>query len=78
MIPRIVVVAAQDPLVWKPGTFHAGDDVVRRHRTPVEFHCQAHLGRPGANVVGGGQGAAPFAGSDGALQRLEQWQGVGV
>ena len=74
--PRIVVISVQKPLIGPGGAFDTGDDVVSRHDSPIERHLEAHLRRPGANVVGQRQGASPCGRRDGSLQRLEREQGA--
>ena len=56
---RVVVVAAQDPLVGQLAALQRGDDVVGRGQLPVELQLQVDAGRAGADVVGERQRAAP-------------------
>src|SRR3989441_10986335 len=76
--PGIVVVAADHPLVRRGRARDARDDVVQRLETPIGFDAQVHLRRPGADVVGDREAAAPLLGRHRAGERREQGLGVAV
>ena len=70
--PRVVMVAADDPLVRKRAARHLRDDVVERLRVPVERDLQVHARRPRADPVGDRQRAAPAVGRHRTLDRGQQ------
>ena len=76
--PRVVVVAAHHPLVGPLGSTEARDDVEGRRQFPVEGELEPDGGRAGAEVVGDGQRAAPRGRRDGAAERPQQRERVGV
>ena len=57
--PRVVMVAAHDPLVRERAALHLRDDVVERLRVPVERDLQVHPRRPRADAIRDRQRAAP-------------------
>ena len=72
--PRIVVVAAKDPLIRHFAARKFGNDIVQRFDVPVKLQFQMNIGFPGTHVVGEGQSAAPGGRSNLPAQRLEQRQ----
>ena len=70
--PRVVVVAAHDPLIGQLGAGKLRDHVVDRHQLPVERELQADLGRPRSEVIRDRQRAAPRRRHHRAAQVLEQ------
>ena len=78
VVPGVMVVAAQHPLVGKARALETRDDVHGRHRAPVELHRESYGGRTRADAVGDGQRAAPRGWCDRALDGIEKRLGVAV
>ena len=76
--PRIVVVAADDPLVGTLIPRQARDHVVSGHDLEVEFRFQMNRGRTRPDVIGDWKRAAPRVGRDRACHRPEQRKRVGI
>ena len=75
--PRVVMVAANDPLVGPLAAAQAGDHVVGGRLLPVELELEVHLRGAGSEVIGGRERPAPVFGRHRPAQRLEQRQRVG-
>ena len=70
--PRVVMIAAEHPLIGKRRSAQAGDDVVERLLIPAECELEVRLACAGSEVIRDRQPAAPVGGHDGPRQRREQ------
>ena len=75
--PRVVMVAAHDPLIGAVGACHLRDDVVDRLHVPVERDLEVHL-RVAGEVIRDRERAAPVGRRDRARHRAQQRQRVAV
>ena len=78
MIPSVVMIATNNPLIRHAGAFQASDDVVGCHHLPVEFKLEPDPRGPGSQVVGYRQAATPFLRNYRSAHRLEQGQSISI
>ena len=78
MVPGVVVVAPDHPLVRPHRPLAGRNDVLRGDGVPVELELQAHRGRSGSDTVGNGQSAAPLRRRDRAFDGVEQRQRIAM
>ena len=76
--PRIMMIAADDPLVRQLRAAHPRDHVVGRRELPVELQLQMHLRRPGPEVIRDRKRPAPRVRRHRSAQRLQQRKRIGV
>ena len=76
--PRVIVIAADDPLLGAIGARQSRDDVAARHHVPVEFEIHVHARRSGAEVIGDRKRAAPIGRSDRTSEVAQQRKRVAV
>ena len=76
--PRVMVVAANHPLISKLRAGEPRDHVVDGLDIPVGRHLQVHAGRARPHVIVDGQCPAPLSGRFRPLQCLQQRQRIGI
>ena len=78
VIPAVMVIASNYPLIRVRAAFHARDHVISSHHVPVELGFHSHPRRARPEVIGDRQVAAPLPGHHFTIHRGQQRQRIAI